>query len=805
MAVVIDRESRTVSLSVGDLLQEEVAYRIGFSGTATLKRMWVGQGIHISYQEEQMAARHTYRREVPVSHTFSHMGYRVTLHGRIDGMFRERDRTIIIEEVKSLHFGRDLDRFIRGELGENYRRQVSLYAWLWSSASKENAAARLVLIDVTTGEQKTEEVKYESDRVKAFAKNRVARILKAHEKAEESRRRKREKASKLTFPHDAYRPFQKEMCEEITRALSDRRHLLIDAPTGVGKTAAALFPAIRFAMERDLKIFYLTAKTLQQEMAVTTIKRMNRGGMFRSMQLRAKSRMCANSEIICHEDYCRFARDYGEKLRSNATHEKLLEAFPHLDPDAVYSAAVTDEVCPFEVSLELTRHVDVVVCDYNYIFEPRVSLKDTREGMGLADAVLVVDEAHNLVDRGREYYSPALDTAMISAARAHLTLLSGDLFDLMGTLLGNLEEDLKALTSKSLDEHGGETVLEQGPAWLFDHLKDLESIVLDYITHQHEKGLRRREDPLLDLFFVLTRMVFLLTDEGPELKWILRKHKNNITLKVQCLDPSRFLGEIIGQTWSTIAMSATLKPFEFYETLMGFPRGETDREEFPSPFPRENRLLMVIPTLSTTYRKRARTVAPLAKLLHNLGNAASGNFLVLLPSYAYLNLVLSVWPEGGKKALVQHDHLSPDERMNIIRSMNDPERDYLLFAVSGGMYAEGLDYPGEMLGGAFIVSPSLPQIGLEQKLLMAYYQERYERGFSYAYLIPGMRRVIQAAGRVIRSEQDRGVIALICERFSDTRYSRYFPSYWYDHSPEELITKNPLTLMRKFMEARDET
>ncbi|HPR63474.1 MAG TPA: ATP-dependent DNA helicase [Thermoanaerobaculia bacterium] len=805
MAILINPDTGILTLSVGDLLQEEITFKIGFSGAMSLRRMWVGQGIHQVYQEECMGRIPSYRREVPIMYTFQAAGLTVILQGRIDGLFVDSDGVTILEEVKSLHFGRDLDRVYRGALGEVYRRQVALYGWMWSRVKGDPVACRLVLVDITTGERRIEEVRPDFDQVASFVRGRIVRLVRTWEKAKRERDRKSRASESISFPHPTFRPYQESMTRNVRTALEEGRHLLIEAPTGIGKTAAAIHPTVVFALKQGLKVFFLTAKTLQQDMAVQTLKAMNREGSFRSLRLRAKARMCANSEIICHEDFCPYARNYAEKVHTHGTVDKLLAAFSHLDPDTIYSAAVSDEVCPFEISLDLTKHTDAIVCDYNYIFEPSVSLKDTREGLGLTDTVVIVDEAHNLVDRSREYYSPSISSTLIRQASAFLTFMASDIAEILRGILQSLEEKLTAWANHQFDP--GETEKPCGPPDidLPEYLLQIEGQILEYITEVHERGTRRGEDPLLELYFRLSRMVMLHREDYEEFTWTLRRTGDSVELKLFCLDASRFLGAIVDQTWSTVAMSATLQPFEFYESLIGFAHDRTDREAYPSPFPRENRLILVVPTLNTTYRHRTRSIGKLVTLLHDMAGRVKGNSLILLPSYAYLDMVRGNWPSGGNRLLVQKAEMAPDAREDIIRELRAVKEPLVLLAVAGGIYAEGIDYPGEMLRGVFIVSPSLPQVGLEQNLLKEHYERRYERGFSYAYLIPGMRRVIQAAGRLIRSEEDRGVIALICERFTDSRYTRFFPEYWYESSPDELVEENPITTMETFFGESHET
>lgn len=794
MSIYIDDARRELTCSVGDLVLQEERFHIGFSAHEGYERLWVGQSVHSAYGEGMRDSHPEYRTEVTVHGDFEVEEYRCTVTGRIDGLVRTAEG-LRVEEVKSLHFGRDLADFYDSAAYGRYKFQTEIYAFLVSRREDRLIEARLVLIDIASREEKIIAVAVDPAALQGRIEGRLARILRAHFKELKQRGAKAAAAERMPFPHEGERPFQADMMREVEDALRNRTPLLVSAPTGVGKTVAALYPALRYCLANGLRLFFLTAKTLQQEMAIGVLKRLNTEGGFRSIQLRAKSKICAHTEQLCHENFCPYAKDYGGKMESTGVLDKLLYAFPHIEPEAVFSAGRAAVVCPFEVSLELVRLSDAVVCDYNYVFDPTVALKDTREPGALADAVLIIDEAHNLVDRGRGYYSPALSRAKARAARAALdavpTAAGGRMASAVDRLLGVLDH---------LDaEHPGdaEQVIEPDPAPLKEPLEILESEIVDYFTYLREKELLRPNDILLELYFEYYRFVKVLGLGGGEFTTLLRRTSDDLQVKVLCADASRFLGEAIRSAHGVIAMSATLAPAWFYRNVLGFPKEAVDAS-FPSPFPRENRKILVYPHLDTTYRKRMQQVPDLAALLHKMGNAAPGNFLALFPSYQFLNAALRHYPHGGKTVIVQETGHSMKETVALLERLKGSKKRHFLFGVSGGMFAEGVDYPGEALRGVFIVSPALPQVSLEQQILKNYYDQAHEDGFSYAYLVPGMTRVVQSAGRVIRSETDRGVIVLICRRFAEAQYAQFFPADWYDRNVSELVTDDPAGEIKAF-------
>ena len=398
-----DPTNRTLELAVADLLDTELLRSLGFANRGGYERMWLGQAIHGRYQEGALAEDPSYRRELVVRHAFEHRGYQVTVHGRIDGLRRDADGVLVVEEIKSVRRGAQLQPAAR----EIYERQALLYAWMLTAIERQPVRAELVLIEIGSDVVERQPLELAAEVLEAAVRRRLNALLRAYESEQLAAIERQAAAERLVFPYPHQRPGQEAILAAVERALHNRDHLLLEAPTGIGKTVAALFPALRYALAHDQRVFVLTSRTLQQEMATAVLALLN-DGAFRSVRLRAKSKMCANDEILCHEEYCPFAKDYFLKLRSSAVVETLLAHEPTLLPERIFSAARDAEVCPFEVSLELGRRSQVVVCDYNYAFDPYVALTDFAGDSDLSDTILVIDEVHNLVERGRGYYSPAL-------------------------------------------------------------------------------------------------------------------------------------------------------------------------------------------------------------------------------------------------------------------------------------------------------------------------------------------------------------------------------------------------------------
>jgi len=809
-----DGERLTLDLSVNDLLDGASQRHLGFANRGGYERLWLGQAIHSRYQEDKLAEDGSYRREVHLALTFGHRGWEVTIQGRADGVRRDPDGVQVVEEIKSVRRGSELAPAVRA----NYERQARLYAWLLHRLEGENVRAELVLIEIGGEADDRHPVETDFRRLEAAVKQRINGLIRAYEAQRMAAMARQEAAERMAFPYDEPRPGQAEIIAGVETALEHGEHLLLQATTGIGKTVAALYPALRYCLAHDKRLFFLTAKTTQQEMAQTVLDLLDDQGAFHALTVRAKGKMCANDQIICHEEYCPFARDYYQKLHSTQVVPRLLDEGGHLDPNAVFETARGCEVCPFEVSLELARRAQVVVCDYNYAFDPYVSLTDFAPEADLGDTVLVVDEIHNLVDRGRGYYSPAL--AADDARRAgEMTGRGGapvhrrieSLCFRLADLIDAWVED--ALGPGILTGEAGATPQRQPGAveaslpedelWMLR--RQLDAAFVDFLEHNRENKSFRAEDPFVGLYFDYLKFLngLAVSDSAfshlAERVDVRRSNESGARLKILCKDPSRFLGSVIGRTHATIGLSATLSPAEFYRDLLGFDRDRTAAVTIPNPFPPEHRRVVIDASVATTWRQRPAYAARIAERLAELATAVPGNCLALFPSYGFLAQVVAHLPTLDKRVLVQERSSSDKEREEILEHLRGTLfGEVLLLAVAGGVFAEGVDYPGDSLKAVAVVGPCLPGLSLDRKLLQGFYQDRFERGFEYAFVVPGMTRVVQAAGRLIRSQEDTGIIALLDRRFLERPYRDHLPEDWLPEDGAGALAGDPAAVAEEF-------
>jgi DNA excision repair protein ERCC-2 len=805
MATRFDPDHKTLKLAVADLLDAQLLRSLGFANRGGYERMWLGQAIHSRYQEQAIEEDPTYRREVTIEHTFEHHGFQVTVHGRADGLRRDEDGVLVVEEIKSVRRGATLSPTVR----ELYDRQAALYAWmLMEKGEEEKVLADLILIAIGSDEVERLPVVVERQELTASVKRRVNALLRIQRSEQKSRKQRHSTASELAFPYPDQRLGQQDITDVVAAALEASEHVLLEAPTGIGKTVASLYPALKYALAHDKRIFVLTAKTLQQEMAIQVLDLLNQDESFRSLRLRAKAKMCANDQVLCHEEYCNFARDYYLKVQQTGVTHAIFKRYPTLLPDTIFAHARSAEVCPFEVSLELAGRSQVTVCDYNYAFDPYVALQDFSADADLGNTILIVDEIHNLVSRGRGYYSPHLssrkarragDSAAHGAAEIH-SQIAGLCYRLENLIIDHVDELQPATGQK---EWAFEEALPEEDLWRLR--PQLDRAFVEYLEYRRETKTLVADDLFVELYFEFLRFLnaVMLSDTGSggmtAFSHYMERRGDEYLFCILCKDPSRFLGEVINRCHSVVGLSATLSPYEFYRDLLGFETARTISFRSANPFPVENRQVVIDSTVETTWRERPANVPRIAERLTAFADAVPGNCLVLFPSYAFLADVAAHTRPQKKRVLVQNRGDGDAQREEILETLRGAVLgDVLLLAVAGGVFAEGVDYPGKMLQAVAIVGPCLPAVTLEAQLLRIYYDERFERGFEYAFIVPGMTRVVQAAGRLIRSAEDTGIIALFDRRFTRRPYKEYLPPDWLGEGKVGDLVGDPEEVARIF-------
>jgi DNA excision repair protein ERCC-2 len=777
-------------VSVRELAESEAFRRIGFERGEGWHRLGLGAELHARVLRDRCAAQPAYRSEVHLQHRWAVEDWTALITGRLDGCAPNEKGGWLVEEFKSAYLPGS------GVVTERHKLQLLIYCHLWGRLGNSPVSGALIYVDLATGEEFCVPVDYDEATIERRVQARLCELLAFWRAETKLRAEKAAAARVMPFPHDEARPGQKLMIDAVRQTLETGGNLLAEAPTGSGKTAASLYPALSHGLAAGKQVVFLTPKTLQQKMAVSVLRGLNRDGAFRTAQIRAKEKMCANDRVLCHEDFCPYAKDYPAKMEKSAILDRLRANHAHFDPDTVFAEAKREKVCPFEVQLELARRADAIVADYNYVFDPGAALGHL-DREGLESAILLVDEAHNLPDRARGIFSPELLETSFRDVAGRLLLQSGELFEALTDIMEGAASLLREIApEKAVAE------IEPPAGALRELWKRWEPVFIRYLTWKRETKLALVDDPIVDVHFEWQRFMAILNLFGPGFACVAEKRPEGARLALICLDPARAIAPIFRAASSSILFSATLSPLEATRRTLGLEKERTATLELPPPFPRENRKVMILPQVRTTFAARAQNFGTIAGLIAEMSDAQRGNVLVLFPSYEFLDQVARKMPGTRAALVVQRPNLAESEREAILKTLVSAPRDgVLLFAVLGGMYAEGVDYPGELLTGVYVVSPALPKVTYERELLRRYFDETEQAGFEYAYLQPGMTRVIQAAGRLIRSETDRGVIALLCQRFLQEPYVSRLPRDWYDESPLELITRSPAQAIQEFFKS----
>jgi DNA excision repair protein ERCC-2 len=792
MAVRIDLKNKKVTMGVGDLLAEALAAAGRVGGVSAFVRMALGREAHTDHQRSQ-AQHATYASEITVRHKTDVDGFAVTVQGRIDGVFR--GEPTVVEEIKSVVLAPLQFAALAADTHPHYVEQLRLYCYLVG-----DVIGRLVFINVADGTRKEFEFAGPFDDCAELIAERV-RILIARAVEEERQHvARRSLAGGLAFPHAKPRRHQDEMIAAVERALAAGRHLLVNAPSGIGKTAGALYPVVKDALAHDRRVFFVTAKNTQQTIAMATLKPMG----VSAVQIHAREKMCINQVYACREEFCPFLQNMTLKVQQTGVLERLLGQ-RLVTPAMAMDAGRGVSVCPFELALMLAEMTDVIVCDYNYVFDPQVYFRRFFLDEDYSAAMLVIDEAHNLLQRAMDYYSPVLRRRQLHEVGKNLRHLDPRLAKDVRKWLSAIDDVFESLARRRGDEYSqlpdagtAEKYVIEPPRAHFEDLKaTFNKLTVRYQLDKMTRGRAIPDDPVEEFFSEFSRYCAVLAMDGEEFAHVFDSSPGQ-SLEIVCMDPSRLLEERLDGFHSVVAMSATLAPMDFYRQMLGFDAERTDTLSLPSPFPKGNRRIVVVPNVLTTYHARAANYGKIADIIAATAQARRGNYMALFPSYEFLKAVAERLTTGEWDLLVQEPRMNEAQRAELLTSLQTTEPPKLVLAVQGGLFAEGVDFAGEQLIGVIVVSPALPQVSFERELMRRYYDQKYGKGFEFAYLYPGMNRVIQSVGRLIRTETDRGVAVLVCQRFKQTQYTTLFPTDWAETLVEARGAEGLETELRRF-------
>lgn len=726
-------------------------------------RMAEGSRIH---RKLQKAAGDGYQAEVPLSLESVWGDLRIKVEGRADGLYTDEEG-LVVDEIKTT--GAPLE-MITEDFNRLHWAQAMCYAHiLCTQRGLEAIRVRLTYYQVDTDEIKRFIRGFSAGELTEFYQDLLDRYRRWGE-SRQSWTGIRDASIKATaFPFPQYRPGQRRLAEAVYRTARDGGRLFCEAPTGIGKTISTLFPAVKAIGEGEAeKIFYLTAKTITRQVAENACRVMREEGLrLRTVTLTAKDKICFLEQRNCNPDACPYADGHFDRV--NDALWEMLEREDVFTREVVETYALRHRLCPFELALDLTLWSDCIIADYNYVFDPQVYLRRFFSG-GKSPFVFLIDEAHNLVDRAREMYSAGLQkSAFLQLSRAL------DKKDKLRRSLGRINTAMVAMRK----ECGEAGFLKRKEPYLEFH-KQLTRTAADCEEWMQRHPHAPQEEQLLTLYFdILTFLKIAELYDERYITWVQTKG-GEVVLRLFCLDPSYLLSKAMERGKASVLFSATLTPLDYFISVLGGDEN-SKRLTLTSPFPQENLCLLVSDRISTKYKDRPDSLVPVADQIALTVSGKKGNYLAYFPSYAYLREVYQVFQERypAVATIVQRSGMEEEEREAFLQRFQADAADTLVgFCVLGGIYAEGIDLRGERLIGTVIVGVGLPQIGLEQDMIRDYYDRRDGRGFDYAYRYPGMNKVLQAAGRVIRDESERGVVVLIDQRFTSPAYRPLLPQHW---------------------------
>ncbi len=780
--VKYDIESSKLTMSVRELVGMALPHGDIDNRTAgSSERAVLGTKIHKKIQREAGAS---YTAEVALIHTFLYDGICYEVSGRADGIITDTDGTITVDEIKSVRSAYFVDS------SPIHFAQLKCYAFfVCDTRALEKIKVRLTYYNIETKEIKYFVQEYTYAKLKIFYSNMLSQVSRFARLEREKMLDRIPSISDSGFPYENIRQGQRELISEGFRAIKHKRRLFAQAPTGIGKTISSLYPAVKaFGEGMCDKIFYLTAKTSTGEAAREASKTMcEQGAKLKYISLSSRESVClcpgGAAGGKCNPFECEYAKGYYTRAY-DAIYE-LLTSGNGFDRKQIKEAAKKYRICPHELSLDLSLWCDIVICDYNYLFDPRVYLRryfdQIRERY-----VFLVDEAHNLADRAREMYSASISAATFIKLYSMLPKQDKILLDITEESARSIM-GLKRLFSDgiSTDENGGEAgfyISREPLLALGEKLKKFTERCERwfYVYRDLDERFAPLKEQITELYFSVRQYLGILDFYDKRFITYLELKNGDITCRLFCLDPSHVLDVCMNRGIASILFSATLTPVEYFKDILGGGKRALTLT-LPSPFERENLCLAAVDTVSTRYADRDTNTKEIAELIAAAICGKKGNYIAYFPSYKYMNTVYSAFTSlyPRVKTAIQKSERERISAPEFLSHFKAQKEDFFVgFCVLGGSFSEGIDLPGERLIGTVVVGVGLPQLSSELNIIRDHYQEVYESGYEYAYVYPGMNKILQATGRVIRREEDRGVVVLIDDRYATREYTRLFPEHW---------------------------
>ena len=733
------------------------------SGSMEKDAMLLGGKIHRKIQSRMGT---NYTAEVPLKIQMPCDGFVLQIEGRADGVLKD-DGKVLIDEIKGiLRSLEHLEAPVPVHLA-----QAKCYAYIYAVQN----SLKCIDVQMTYCQMETEEIRrfcqeFEFQELQTWFQDLVTQYEKWAKFEIEWRNVRNDSIRQIEFPFP-YREGQRDLVASVYRTILRKKKLFIQAPTGVGKTMATVFPAVRAVGEGlGEKIFYLTAKTIMRtvaEQAFSLLK--EKGLLYKTITLTAKEKICFCEEAECNPDACPYAKGHFDRV--NDAVFDLITHSGDWSREVLEEQAKKHMVCPFEMSLDVSNWADAVICDYNYAFDPQAHLKRFFSESGKGEYLFLIDEAHNLVERGREMYSASLYKEDLLEVRKMVKAEDPKLAK------GLSECNQQFLELKRECEH---YQILKSVSHIALKLMNVLSKLEDYLEECKDAEKKKR---VLDFYFAVRS--FLNIHDIMDENYVIfseMMEDGRFQIKLFCVNPAVNLQNYLEQGNSTIFFSATLLPVHYYKKLLS-----VEKDDYAvyahSSFPQENKFLFIGTDVSTRYTRRGEsTYQRFARYIAVMAEQKKGNYMAFFPSYRFLEEVHTCFLEcvdHEVDSICQASYMDEEQREEFLEEFEqEREKSLVAFCVMGGIFSEGIDLTDDKLIGAVIAGTGLPQVCTEREILKQYFNAADMDGFDYAYLYPGMNKVLQSAGRVIRTESDRGVILLLDDRFRAMRYREVFPREW---------------------------
>lgn len=726
--------------------------------------MMEGSRLHRKIQQSMGPG---YQAEVPLKYTVENDLYELTIDGRADGIFTNDDGLVVIDEIKGIY--KNLDHLEQPIYV--HQAQALVYAYIFALQNElEKIAVQMTYVNLDIETMKYFQQEFTFAELTEWFTHLVESYQKWADFQCQWKKKRQASIQGLEFPFE-YRKGQKQLVSDVYRTIHRRKNLFIQAPTGVGKTISTIFPAVK-AVGENLgdRIFYLTAKTITATVAKETFALLrDKGYVAKTIQLTAKEKLCPCEEMECNPVNCPYAKGHFDRV-NDAVYE-LLQDSDMFTREEILAQAEKHQVCPFEMSLDVATWVDNIICDYNYVFDPNVYLKRFFQEGIKGDYIFLIDEAHNLVERSREMYSASLCKEDFLAVKRIMKPYSKKIERLLERCNKVLLEYKRECETYVLHEHIGNFSFS---------LMNLASELDEFLQSPMEFSGKKE---VLDLYFDIRN--FLRVEEDLDEKYQIYseiQEDGSFVLKLFCVDPSTKLQQCIDKGNATIFFSATLLPIQYYKSLLS-----TDPDNYAiyaeTTFTEDQRLLLFGNDVSTKYtRRNVSEFKRMADYIRKVVHCKKGNYMAFFPSYKLMQQVYEAFMEldgGLAKSICQESGMKEEAREAFLQSFEEEyDTSFVAFCVMGGIFSEGIDLTNDKLIGAIVVGTGLPQISNEREILKNYYDHVSGEGFDYAFRFPGINKVLQAAGRVIRTTEDRGIILLLDERFLQSDYQGLYPREW---------------------------